>query len=147
MLKQIINDVKRFWIAILIVVALYLFMHKVFDAFCPVVIVAGLPCPGCGLTRSILFFLTGQFERSFYLHPLGGFVVLLGVYCFYFRYIRQKKIPALKWIIIVFIIAAVVIFGIRMVLYYPDRPPYTYNRGNILEKIIPAYREILNFRH
>lgn len=142
MFKLIIKDIRRFWLAIIIVVALYLFMHKVFDAFCPTVIIAGLPCPGCGLTRSVIFFLTGQWERSLYLNPLGGVVVLLAVYCFYFRYIRQTKVPALKWIIIGLIIAAMVIFVVRMALYFPDRPPYTYNRGNLLERIIPGYRDM-----
>ena len=145
MFKLIVRDIKRFWLAIIIVVALYLLMHKVFGAFCPTVIIAGLPCPGCGLTRSVIFFLTGQWERSFYLHPLGGAVVLFAGYCFWFRYIRRTKIPALKWIITGLVIAAIVIFVVRMILYFPDRPPYTYNRGNILERIIPGYRDIWKF--
>jgi hypothetical protein len=33
--------------------------------------VTGLPCPGCGLTRSFSCILHGEFERGYDLHPFG----------------------------------------------------------------------------
>lgn len=142
MLKRIWKDIRSFWIAILAVIIFYIFMHIVFDAFCPSLVLTGLPCPGCGMTRSIIFFLTGQWERSFYVHPLGWVVVLFALYCGCFRYIKGKKVPGVKWIVVCLIVAALVLFLIRMILYFPDRPPYTYNYGNLIEKIIPNYRKI-----
>ncbi len=37
----------------------------------------GIECPGCGLTRSVLSFFSGQWSQSFYFHPLGPLLCLL----------------------------------------------------------------------
>jgi hypothetical protein len=34
-------------------------------------------CPGCGLGRSISFLLHGDFKKSFNIHPLGIFAVIV----------------------------------------------------------------------
>jgi hypothetical protein len=38
---------------------------------CPFRLVTGLPCPGCGLTRSWIYFMHGDLGQSLYFHPLG----------------------------------------------------------------------------
>ena len=42
--------------------------------------VTGLPCPGCGLTRSFSCILHGEFERGYEFHPFG--FVLLPLFVF-----------------------------------------------------------------
>lgn len=37
----------------------------------------GIPCPGCGVTGSVLAFARGDFVKAWYLHPAG---VLLGLF-------------------------------------------------------------------
>ena len=37
----------------------------------------GLPCPGCGLTRSFSCILHGEFERGYEYHPFGYFLLPL----------------------------------------------------------------------
>lgn len=34
----------------------------------------GFPCPSCGITRSLLMFISADFEKGFLLNPLGLFV-------------------------------------------------------------------------
>jgi hypothetical protein len=36
----------------------------------------GIPCPGCGLTRSILALMQGRLEDSLLLHPMGPLLFL-----------------------------------------------------------------------
>ncbi len=37
----------------------------------------GLPCPSCGITRSLLLILTGDIYSALMVNPLGGLVALL----------------------------------------------------------------------
>ena len=45
-------------------------------SFCPFRVWSGLPCPGCGLTRSVVALAHGDLAGSLYFHPLGAAVVL-----------------------------------------------------------------------
>ena len=45
-------------------------------SFCPFRVWSGLPCPGCGLTRSVVALAHGDPVGSLYFHPLGVAVVL-----------------------------------------------------------------------
>ena len=40
-------------------------------SLCPFKLLTGLPCPGCGMTRSVVALLHGDPATSFYFHPLG----------------------------------------------------------------------------
>lgn len=48
-------------------------------ALCPFKIFTGLPCPGCGLTRSAVAFLHGDPMTSLFYHPLGAPIVIVAV--------------------------------------------------------------------
>lgn len=43
---------------------------------CPFKLILGLPCPGCGMTRSVVTLLHGDPAASLYFHPLGLPLVL-----------------------------------------------------------------------
>jgi hypothetical protein len=40
-------------------------------SFCPFKLMTGLPCPGCGMTRSVVALLHGDVPASAFFHPLG----------------------------------------------------------------------------
>jgi len=46
---------------------------------CPFKIFTGLPCPGCGLTRSAVALLHGDLAGSVFYHPLGAPIVVTTV--------------------------------------------------------------------
>jgi hypothetical protein len=46
-------------------------------AFCPFRMWSGLPCPGCGLTRSVVALVQGDPAASLHFHPLGAVVVAI----------------------------------------------------------------------
>ncbi len=45
-------------------------------SFCPFRMWSGLPCPGCGLTRSVVALAHGDLAASLYFHPLGVAIVV-----------------------------------------------------------------------
>ena len=40
----------------------------------------GFPCPGCGITKSMVFFYEGNIYKSLYYHLFGPFVVIVCVF-------------------------------------------------------------------
>lgn len=48
-------------------------------SLCPFKVTTGLPCPGCGLTRSAVAFLDGDLPTSLFYHPLGALIVIVAV--------------------------------------------------------------------
>lgn len=50
----------------------------------------GLPCPGCGLTRSIVSAVHGDVGDSFFYHRLGGLV---------FLYVLLQALTRLGWLL------------------------------------------------
>ncbi|MFN8522077.1 MAG: DUF2752 domain-containing protein [Chloroflexota bacterium] len=46
---------------------------------CPFRVLTGLPCPGCGMTRSVVAALHGDLSTSLFYHPLGPVMLALAL--------------------------------------------------------------------
>ncbi len=139
------KDVKEYkWLGI-VLVTYYLLMELVFSAFCPLVIITGFPCPGCGITRAFFCVLTGQFQRAWSLNPLIYAVILTALYAGVQRYLLGRKVRGLKKIICIVAVLMILVYGYRMYCYFPGRPPMSITRGSLFERTLPGYSEILNF--
>jgi Na+/H+ antiporter NhaC len=46
------------------------------QSFCPFKMISGFPCPGCGITKSLVYFYEGDLQKSLYYHILGPFVIV-----------------------------------------------------------------------
>jgi len=49
------------------------------QSLCPLKMLSGFPCPGCGITKSLVYFYEGDIYKSLYYHILGPLVI---VFCF-----------------------------------------------------------------
>jgi hypothetical protein len=49
------------------------------QSFCPFKMLTGFPCPGCGITKSLVYFYEGDIYKSMSYHVLGPFVILFCV--------------------------------------------------------------------
>jgi hypothetical protein len=78
---------KLYWILSLLTVASYVWIgyqlththEHTAGTLCVFKNVTGIPCPSCGVTRSILCILQGDFWGGLYLNPIGliGLIALL----------------------------------------------------------------------
>jgi hypothetical protein len=46
------------------------------QSFCPLKMLTGFPCPGCGITKSLVYCYEGDLQKSLQYHILGPFVIL-----------------------------------------------------------------------
>jgi hypothetical protein len=46
------------------------------QSLCPFKMLTGFPCPGCGITKSLIFLYEGNFSKSIYYHLFGPFTFL-----------------------------------------------------------------------
>lgn len=56
---------------------------------CPIKMIFGIPCAGCGLTRAMLSFFSGDIEQAIAYHPL---FFLIGVELFYLLFRKSFKL-------------------------------------------------------
>ena len=142
--ERICQDIKNLWPAAIAVIIYTVLVKLIFHAFCPMVVLTGFPCPGCGMTRSLFFLLTGRIGQSVWIHPMG--IPIAGLICYFLwnRYILGRTAKGMKGLIIAAIVLLVVLYVWRMHLYFPNRPPYVYAEDNILAKTLPFYEQILH---
>jgi hypothetical protein len=46
------------------------------QSLCPFKMITGFPCPGCGITKSLVYFYEGDFYKSVSYHILGPLVIV-----------------------------------------------------------------------
>ncbi|WP_245945975.1 DUF2752 domain-containing protein [Flavobacterium magnum] len=49
------------------------------QSLCPFKMLTGFPCPGCGITKSLVYFYAGDIGKSLHYHVFGPFVILFAV--------------------------------------------------------------------
>lgn len=137
--ERIFGDIKKYGSGILIVLMVWFLLSLMGKGICPLSNLFGLPCPGCGLTRSLLLFLTGNWKASFAMHPFAGawvlFFIVMGAERYYFN-----KNGRWKSVILIVLLASMLVYYIyKMKTAFPGAEPYVYLEGNLTEKRIPGY--------
>jgi hypothetical protein len=49
------------------------------QSICPFKMITGFPCPGCGITKSLVFLYEGDFVKSIYYHLFGPLIFLFSI--------------------------------------------------------------------
>jgi hypothetical protein len=102
---------------------------------CPSVILLGIPCPGCGLTRAGRLLITGHFRESFYMHPLL-IPVIIGILLVLLLKSTTRNYKLFINVYVIIILSAFIIFYLyRMERYFPDKEPMIYRRDNLYSKV------------
>lgn len=124
------NDVK--W-AIVLMIAYFALGKYFLYSLCPMVLITGLPCPGCGLTRAGVRLLRLDFAGAFQIHPfIYPIVIYLGIFGWN-RYIRKRRMGGVLKVLLGIILIFMLLFYIwRMLYYFPGEPPMSYYGRNLL---------------
>ena len=124
--------------ALLVYRRLMLFLY---GSTCPSVILTGLPCPGCGMTRAVKILLRGDLAASWAMNPMAVPVLLLVAYCLVWHFAKGTRIPGFGALATVLAAVGIVVFCWRMAQLFPLRQPYVYTGGSVLAHLVPGYRE------
>ena len=141
--KRVKADIVNIKYIALIIVIYLVVIRTVFKAVCPMVIITGLPCPGCGMTRSLISFLQFRFKESFVYNPCLIVWLFLVAYWGFCRYFAGRKPRYFTVAAVMTGLITIVVYIIRMALMFPSEPPLTYMYDNFLARIFSGYSEYI----
>ncbi len=137
--KEIGRAIRRDWdsykTGLLMAAGIVLGVSLLGHGLCPSRELLGLPCPGCGLTRSILLIFRGRFAESWQLQPFGYAWLALAAVFVLDRYVLESRQKLWKGLLVMICIGMVALYGYRMVTLYPHTEPMTYYAGNLLRRM------------
>ena len=132
-LSLIKEDLKKSAPALIPVVIYCTVTQLVFDSICPLVVLTGLPCPSCGMTRSFVFLVTGRWHEALRYNIMVVPWILLAVAFVVTRYF----VPAARRLMLPFLclvcLATFAYFIIRIIYTYPSEPVMIYHEPNLIK--------------
>lgn len=128
-LKTIWNVFKKnmkIYYPFIIVLFLYLIGFAIFDPHgnnCMVQRTIHIPCPMCGMTRASVYLFQLKLVDAFKLHPLVFIMPLITLTVFLNGYRIFTRLFYSKTFWSIILILFIVVYGIRMYLYFPHTEP------------------------
>ncbi|MBR5421799.1 MAG: DUF2752 domain-containing protein [Lachnospiraceae bacterium] len=141
--KRIVTDLKNNGAALLIIFILWAAVSLIFHSFCPVVLISGFPCPGCGITRAFFSLLLFRFADAFHYNPSIFLWLPLALAAIVQRYIRGRSLKPLKPLLLLVALGTIAIFIWRITHYFPGDEPMVYDPGNLFAHIHPEYDRLM----
>lgn len=130
------NDLKNYFLGFIPALIILFIFKRIFGQICLLKIVTGFPCPFCGYTRSVLYFMFGNFKTSFYFQPLTAFLIpIVIMYIISKAYNKIIIHKILKTYILIFIFSNFIIYIYRMTYMFPNTPPLDYFTQNLISLI------------
>ena len=131
------KDIKDLKWAIIIIIAYFVLGKYYLYSLCPMVMLTGFPCPGCGLTRAgfalLRLDLAGALRIHPFIYPAAAYIAVFG----WNRYIRGRRMGRkLKAGLIVLMILIILFYVWRMWRYFPGEPPMSYYGRNLLRFLL-----------
>ncbi len=140
MKEKIKKDLSELIRLSVIAIIYFYTMRLVFGTICYSRILIGIPCPFCGISRSLSLLLKGDFIGSFETHPLL-ILVFIGAGIFVFsRYTKHKNV--IKIYLVLAFIAFIVLYVYRMEYMFPEISPLAYEERNALNLILEIQRRL-----
>lgn len=97
----------------------YLTVNFLFGKFCPAAIFLRIPCPGCGMTRALIFVLTGKWAAAWRLQPLVFGWIVLGIWFAVSRYLINRPSRNLHKYLVILLLAMLGLYAWRLIHGFP----------------------------
>ena len=100
------------------------------QSLCPFKMLTGFPCPGCGITKSLVYLYEGNFYKSISYHVLGPFVI---AFCLVTIGVLTTELITKKEYFNSFLYSRKLAYGLAgaLILYHIIRLVYFVNQNNI----------------
>lgn len=140
-LELLKKDIKDMFIPLVMIAVYIIAGNFILGKICPLRMICGLPCPGCGITRAFLLVLQGNFYEATIMHPFWIPAVLLVVLFFVLRYFggdlgQSKKLMGIFRIcVIITLILCIGYYIYRMITWFPHQAPMIYDSNNIVNML------------
>lgn len=123
-LRLLGKDIRALLPALVAVAVYWTMTHLLFDRFCPMQILFGLPCPGCGMTRALILVLTGRFAAAWNLQPPVYGWIAAGVAFGIQRYLvnvgeSEAKAKMWTWVLIFLLLWGIGLYLWRIIYGFP----------------------------
>lgn len=136
-LKQ---DINNYWKGILAATVFVFVIVLLFGHFCPSLLILGIPCPACGLTRAGEYLLSLQFVKAWKMNPVIYPLALFFLYFVVCRYVCGTKVRGWRWMLWLLLVLLIVVYFYRMIMYFPQKVasygaasnPMAYEPHNLL---------------
>ncbi|SDB40914.1 DUF2752 domain-containing protein [Butyrivibrio sp. INlla16] len=141
--NRIKEDIRHNGLPILVIVFAWFAVTLIFHRFCPMVIVTGFPCPGCGMTRALISFITLHPIRAMQYNPSYPFWIVVLIIGAYQRYVQGKSFNSLKYPLIIVGCITIGVYVWRLTHSFPSTEPMVYTHQNVLAYIYPEYDRLI----
>lgn len=141
--KSIIQDFKALCLIVLLIIVWKIVTSFFFHASCPIVLLTGFPCPGCGISRAFFKVLRGDLKSAMVMNPSIFLWLIWGLVFCYERYTRKRQ----NIVIGTLLITTALCFGLyiyRMKYFFPGELPLTFYYKSIFGQWIPYYHEFIS---
>jgi len=142
-MKKLFDDIKSARWAIILIIAYFAFLKNYLYTICPVVLLSGYPCPGCGMTRAMFkvlrFDFAGAWEMHPFIYPIG---ILFLSFCISRYFLNGKYMKYVKFFMITIAVGMIVFYIYRMIMFFPDVSPMTYYYGNYFNRLMNLIQKL-----
>lgn len=141
--ERVIKDIKALRWPLFAIIVYMIPTELIFHTTCPLAIMTGLPCPGCGITRALLLVLRFRFVEAAQMNFTVYLWIAIAIFFVIYRYFLEKD----RFPNAIFIPVGLIMIGLwlyRMITVFPGPAPMEYRQFNIFSLIVQTVEKSVN---